>query len=751
MSGGKGGGSTTTTPWSGVQPYMTQGYKFASNVLQNPPSYYPGQTYVGPLPMEQAAFGNQAAFLGNAFGMPVNLDSSYPQPSYGLSGDAYYPNTRAAGGNLANDLWRGVAGGISGGPAIQPVPGADTAAGGPMAATGGQLTGKSGAMPATPATTGPTTGATPAVTPQYASMVGAQQALAAGGPSAAGASALGQAFGQNLGVFGGQQNLIRDPGDMTAGMTAPNLNLNAGLTAPSVSWNPINPMEGMAPASVGFRLPDLMKGVNQASSNYDVPDLTAGIGRLGFDPAAYTPTIDPEARAAMSRMMSGQPDYSGLQGAVDAATAPMMRNFQQQVLPAIAQQSNLLNNNTGAIKDLNRIIPEMERNVGDIGAQLAWQERMRADQSQQLGAQLAANSGLQAYGMGLQGAGQRSSLDQAVQQLLASQRSTGAQMGLTQSMNNASLADSFARTVAGQNMGGAQIMSNVAMQNAQLKQAYNQMAADSAMRMNQLGLEGALGMAGIGMDWNRLLAGQNQASANLGMDWNRLMGSQNLGAGNLQLGVDQARQGALDQYRQQVLGLGGLYGDMAGQTASNMQAGAGLFPQTMSTGLMPSMFQQQYASGYLRPFAEQALQGDISRYNYGQNLPMEMGNWYSGMLSGLGGSGFGTSTQKQGGMETLGQAADLASTGYLMYLLAASDREAKEDIRPAGRVLDRLRRLPIYRWRYKGDQTQHLGPMAQDFQEAFGVGDGKTIALVDVMGVLLAVMKELAEQKEVTA
>ena len=41
--------------------------------------------------------------------------------------------------------------------------------------------------------------------------------------------------------------------------------------------------------------------------------------------------------------------------------------------------------------------------------------------------------------------------------------------------------------------------------------------------------------------------------------------------------------------------------------------------------------------------------------------------------------------------------------------------------------------------------------MAQDFRDAFGVGDGKTIHLVDVMGVLLGAIKELAQQKEATA
>jgi hypothetical protein len=77
-----------------------------------------------------------------------------------------------------------------------------------------------------------------------------------------------------------------------------------------------------------------------------------------------------------------------------------------------------------------------------------------------------------------------------------------------------------------------------------------------------------------------------------------------------------------------------------------------------------------------------------------------------------------------------------------------SDRNMKTDIAPvaAKDVLARLDALPIFRWKYKGDATPHIGPMAQDFQAAFGVGDGRTINLVDVVGVMLASQKGLAEK-----
>jgi hypothetical protein len=80
--------------------------------------------------------------------------------------------------------------------------------------------------------------------------------------------------------------------------------------------------------------------------------------------------------------------------------------------------------------------------------------------------------------------------------------------------------------------------------------------------------------------------------------------------------------------------------------------------------------------------------------------------------------------------------------------ITKSDRDGKEDIRPFhGSVLETLRKLDINTWRYAGEDTVHLGPMAQDMQRLFGVGDGKSVHLVDVIGILLAAAKEMADAK----
>ncbi len=61
-------------------------------------------------------------------------------------------------------------------------------------------------------------------------------------------------------------------------------------------------------------------------------------------------------------------------------------------------------------------------------------------------------------------------------------------------------------------------------------------------------------------------------------------------------------------------------------------------------------------------------------------------------------------------------------------------------------VLDRLGKIPITTWNYKAsdNNTRHMGPMAQDFYEAFGLGeDNKHLSALDTNGVALAAIQAL--------
>jgi hypothetical protein len=80
-----------------------------------------------------------------------------------------------------------------------------------------------------------------------------------------------------------------------------------------------------------------------------------------------------------------------------------------------------------------------------------------------------------------------------------------------------------------------------------------------------------------------------------------------------------------------------------------------------------------------------------------------------------------------------------------------SDRNAKHDLASVDgvRVLAGVGDLPLYTWRYHAEVSQalHLGPTAQDFRAAFGLGDSdRTITGVDADGVAFAAAQALRAQ-----
>jgi hypothetical protein len=86
-------------------------------------------------------------------------------------------------------------------------------------------------------------------------------------------------------------------------------------------------------------------------------------------------------------------------------------------------------------------------------------------------------------------------------------------------------------------------------------------------------------------------------------------------------------------------------------------------------------------------------------------------------------------------------------------LALGCDRDTK-DISPApssARILDGLASLPIHRWSYKSQEdVTHIGPTAQDFHAAFGLGGDPTrIASVDADGVAFASIQALADEADI--
>lgn len=117
--------------------------------------------------------------------------------------------------------------------------------------------------------------------------------------------------------------------------------------------------------------------------------------------------------------------------------------------------------------------------------------------------------------------------------------------------------------------------------------------------------------------------------------------------------------------------------------------------------------------------------------------------WFSGSISD---GNFGIATPQAGTAFRLTPAGNLTIAGTLTQL---SDRDAKHDVRALDReaLLEQMAALPVSTWSYLGDEARHIGPMAEDFARAFGLGpDDRHVAPSDVAGVGLAAVQALHEQ-----
>ena len=112
---------------------------------------------------------------------------------------------------------------------------------------------------------------------------------------------------------------------------------------------------------------------------------------------------------------------------------------------------------------------------------------------------------------------------------------------------------------------------------------------------------------------------------------------------------------------------------------------------------------------------------------------------YRVVMRGVGGFIFLSATTNNVGVQVLPGANAWSSN---------SDRRYKDHVRAVdGReVLERLASLPIATWNWQSQPAaiRHMGPMAQDFHAAFGLGESETmISTVDSDGVALAAIQGL--------
>lgn len=90
----------------------------------------------------------------------------------------------------------------------------------------------------------------------------------------------------------------------------------------------------------------------------------------------------------------------------------------------------------------------------------------------------------------------------------------------------------------------------------------------------------------------------------------------------------------------------------------------------------------------------------------------------------------------------VGQAA-----GYAMM----SSKDYKTNKTKSMSSLDAMKKMPVEEWEYKkglgdGGGQKHVGAYAEDFQKATGLGDGKSISIIDAIGVSMGAIQELSSK-----
>ncbi len=122
--------------------------------------------------------------------------------------------------------------------------------------------------------------------------------------------------------------------------------------------------------------------------------------------------------------------------------------------------------------------------------------------------------------------------------------------------------------------------------------------------------------------------------------------------------------------------------------------------------------------------------------------------WANLAINPSGGAKVGIGTTDFSGNNLLTVSGTIGATAFN----TTSDRNLKEHLAPVDvqAVLAKVAALPISTWNFKQEtNTQHIGPMAQDFYAAFGTGsDDKHIATVDADGVALAAIQALHKKLE---
>lgn len=197
-------------------------------------------------------------------------------------------------------------------------------------------------------------------------------------------------------------------------------------------------------------------------------------------------------------------------------------------------------------------------------------------------------------------------------------------------------------------------------------------------------------------------------------------------------------------------GAGGLAGAAVGTAGAGVGSlqgvGAGYGPAVGSLG----------AAGQTLGSALGAAGMANNNFMQSQNI---MGQGYGMAMQGVGNQANILNQQYQNQLNAWSaqqQASAANSSGIFGALgtglgLAFSSKKLKKNKKPVDgdKALSAVEKMPVEQWDYKegvADGGKHIGPYAEDFKQATGLGDGKTIALQDAIGLNMRATQELSSK-----
>jgi len=125
---------------------------------------------------------------------------------------------------------------------------------------------------------------------------------------------------------------------------------------------------------------------------------------------------------------------------------------------------------------------------------------------------------------------------------------------------------------------------------------------------------------------------------------------------------------------------------------------------------------------------------------------------YSGMVSDQYNAQMNQYNQSQ--QNKMGAAGAVGSLGSALIKSTMESKHVEAGLKNewAGNVVSAM---PLFVWRYlpehapDGDQKRHIGPMAEHFKDLTGLGDGKTISVIDYLGLLSGALQNALQRLEI--